>query len=235
MNTINFLRLENHFADFQLFQPLSIYNLDCLTYPVNSFYYDKRTSLLFLGLLNPSISGKINNYFSKLFSSASKEENSPGFLIVYNIIKSKSGAHHFEPLYQKPLPAAISSIDFWSSTNMLILGLNNGSIVLNKVFVNESSQVTKELIEELCTIKAHKKKVIGVCLNPSLGYVYSFASEGNLVLSEMNYGSVMKSFPISKKEITAMAFDDKWGRVFCTDESGSIWIIDILSNPVKIN
>jgi hypothetical protein len=232
VNTIYFLRLENHFADFQLFQPLSIYQLDDLTYPVNAFYYDKRTSLMFLGLTNPSISGKINNYFSKLFSSSSKEENSPGFLLIYNIIRSKSGAHHFEPLYQKPLPAAVSSIDFSSSSNMLILGLTNGSIVLNKLFVDESSQVTKELIDELCTIKAHKKKVIGVCLNSSLGYVYSLAAEGSIVLSEMNYGSVMKSFPVSKKEMTTMAFDERWGRVFCTDENGSIWIVDLLSNPV---
>ena len=232
VNTIFFLNLENHFADFKLFQPLSIYNLENLSYPIGNFFYEKTTSLLFLGLINNSVSGKINNYFSKLFSSSSKEENSPGFLLIYNIIKNKSGAHHFEPLYQKPLQSGVSSINFCYNSNILILGLNNGSILLNKLFVNESSQVTRDLIEDICLIKAHKKKIIGASINTSLGYVYSFAADGNIVISEMNYGSIMKTFPVTKKELTTYFYDDYWGRVICTDENGSIWIVDIVTNPV---
>ena len=205
-----------------------------MSHPINSFYYDKRTSLLFLGLFNPSLSGKINNYFSNFFSGNTKEENSPGFLLIYNIIKNNSGAHHFEPIYQKSLSSSVSSINF-SPENLLILGLASGTLIINKVFINESSKVSRDLLEEVCQIKAHKKKIVGVCINQSLGYVYSFAAEGSIVISEMNYGSVMKTFPLSKKEITDVNYDDKWGRAFCTDEAGSIWIVDLVSNPVIYN
>ncbi len=227
--------MEYHFPDFQLFQPLLIYNIEDLSYPITAFFYDKRTSLLFLGLSNSSISGKINNYFSKIFSGSSSKnsENTPGFLLIYNIIKNNSGAHHFEPLYEKPLTAEVTSINFYSSSNTLSLGLSSGIINLYKVFINESSKVSKELIEEVCAIKAHKKRILGVCFNFGLGYVYSVAKEGSLVISEMNYGSTMKTFPISKKEFNAMTYDENWGRLFLTDISGSIWILDITTNPVK--
>ncbi len=235
-NTIKFLKLENHFPDIQLFQPLLIYNLEDMTYPITAFYYDKRTSLLFLGLSNSSFQGKINNYFSKIFSGSSSKnsENTPGFLVIYNIIKNNSGAHHFEPLHSQPLTSEVSCINFYSisGNNILSLGLNSGMINLYKVFINESSRVSKELIEEICVIKAHKKKVLGVCFNFSLGYVYSVAKDCNLVISEMNYGSSMKSIPITKKEINCVTYDENWGRLFLTDMSGSIWILDLTTNSV---
>jgi WD40 repeat protein len=208
--------------------------LEDLTYPITAFYYDKRTSLLFLGLSNSSFQGKINNYFSKIFSGSSSKntENTPGFLVIYNIIKNNSGAHHFEPLYERPLTSEVSCINFYPSNNILSLGLNSGTINLYKVFINESSKVSKELVEEVCVIKAHKKRVLGVCFNFSLGYVYSVAKEGSLVISEMNYGSSMKSIPISKKEINSMTYDENWGRLFLTDTSGSIWILDLTTNAV---
>ena len=208
--------MEHHFPDFQLFQPLLIYNIEDLSYPITAFFYDKRTSLLFLGLSN----------------SSKNLENTPGFLLIYNIIKNNSGAHHFEPLFEKPLTAEVTSINFYSSSNTLSLGLSSGIINLYRVFINESSKVSKELIEEVCAIKAHKKRILGVCFNFGLGYIYSVAKEGSLVISEMNYGSTMKTFPISKKEFNAMTYDENWGRLFLTDISGSIWILDITTNPV---
>jgi len=205
-----------------------------LTFPVTAFHYDKSTSLLFIGLSNSSLSGKINNYFSKLFSgnSSNSTENTPGFLLIYNIIKNNSGAQHFELIYEKALPSEVSSINFYENQNYLCVGMNNGGILVHKIFVNESSKVTRDLLEELCLIKAHKKKVIGCCINFTYGYVYSVARDNNLIIAEMNYQSIIKNIQLTKKEISCMFYDQEWGRLFLTDDSGSIWILDLTTNTV---
>jgi hypothetical protein len=231
------LKLENHFADVNLFQPLLLYNLENLPLPPTTFYYHKTTNLLFVGLSNPSLSGKLSSIFSKITgvnTSSTKIENTPGVLQIYNIIKNHSGASHIELLYQKCLPSEVSFISFFEAKNLLTIGMNNGHISVLKVFINESNSISRDLVEEVCLIKAHKKKVVGAFINFSLGYVYSVARENSLKISEMNYASLMREIPISKKEISTMAFDEQWGRLFLTDDSGSIWILDMLTDPVNI-
>ena len=181
------------------------------------------------------MTGKITNYFNKMFSgsgSSKSNENIPGFLLIYNIIKSNSGDHLFNLIYEKGLNSEVSSINFYDTKNMLCIGLNSGTMLIYKVFVNESSRISKELVEEICSVKSHKKKIVGGCINFTIGYLYSVAREGCLNISEINYQSLMKSIPISKKEITCLVYDENWGRLFLSDEIGSIWIIDITTNPV---
>jgi hypothetical protein len=237
MYTIKFLKLENHFPDFSIFQPLPLYNLEDLPYPVSTFHYDKRTSLLFLGLSDASISGKINNYFSKFKSlvknSVGGNEQPPGLLLVYNIIKNNSGAIHFELLWEKNYSSEITSINFYDKQNMLLIGLNNGNIYLNKIYINESSQVTKELVDELGMLKSHKKRVIGACINFQTGYVYSVARENTIHISEVNYCSFLKNFQISKKEFSCFIYEEVQNRLILTDDAGSIWILDLSSSVSK--
>lgn len=230
---IKFLKLENHFSDFNLFQPLLLYNLDDLPYPVTAFHFDKRTNLMFIGLSNSSISGKINNYFSKFKLFSNKDSgagiNISGVLMIYNLIKNNYGEVHLEQLYEKPFNSEVCSINFYEKQNMLCLGFSNGTMIINKIYINESSKISKELVEEVCTVKAHKKKIVGVCINFSTGYIYSVARESNLNISEINYQSLMKSIQLSKKEISTMVYDETWNRLFLGDDTGSVWIIDITS------
>ena len=159
--------------------------------------------------------------------------NSQGYLLIYNIIKNNSGAIHFELLYTKPLISEVSSINYYENPNMLCVGLNNGNVIIYKIFINEGSQECRDLVEEACVLKSHKKKIVGVCMNHTIGYIYTVARDNNLIISEINYQSLMKNMPISKKEISTMIYDEHWGRMFLTDDSGSIWILDISSNPVR--
>lgn len=214
-----------------------LYNLEQLPYPVSNFYFSNKTNLLFIGLTNPSLNGKLNTIFSKIkiLSSTTNSENVGGLLLIYNIIKNHSGASHFELLYERELMSGVSSLNFYESKNILLVGLNNGSISTFKVFINESSSETRELIEEIGTIKSHKKRVIGACVNFTLGYIYSVARETKIKISEMNYQSMMKEVPLTKKEISSMVYDEVWERMILADDAGSIWIVDIMTNPVRIN
>jgi hypothetical protein len=235
--TIKFLRLDNHFPDFNIFQPLLLLNLEniSLNHSPTAFHFHKTTSLLFIGLSNTTISGKINSYISKFFSKNKSETNQseyPGYLMIFNLIKNNSGAQHLELIFEKGLNSEVTSINFYDTKNILCIGMKNGSISLNKVYINESSNVSKDFLDEICTVKAHKTSIVGVCVNFLLGYIYSVARDKTITISEINYQSLIRTIPITKKDITSFFFDEIWSRLFLGDESGSIWILDILSNPV---
>jgi hypothetical protein len=233
--------LDNHFPDFNIFQPLLLLNLENISvnHIPTAFHFHKSTSLLFIGLSNTTISGKINNYFSKFFTKNKSETTSnqseyPGYLMIFNLIKNNSGAQHLELIYEKGVNSEVTSINFYDTKNILCLGMKNGSISLNKVYINESSSVSKELVDEICTVKSHKTSIVGVCVNFSLGYIYSVARDKTIAISELNYQSLIRTIPITKKDISSFFYDEKWSRLFLVDDSGSIWILDITSNPVRI-
>ena len=227
---IKFLLLENHFPDFKLFQPLLLYCLEDLPQQVTTFYYHKKTSLLFVGLSELKTDGPINNII-KLFQNQPQRYSK---LLVYNIIKNNSGEQHFELLCQKIVKDDICYLNYFESNSILAAGFGNGTIELFKVYINESSDISKELIEELCFIKAHKKKVIGIAINFLKGYVYSFAKDTSIVISEMNHQSILRNVPISKKEFSCIYYDERKLRCFATDDGGSIWIIDLYESVKNI-
>ena len=204
--------------------------------------YDSKTSLLFVACVNKTFGAKISNYFSKikLFSSNNskknqKEEKGISQLEVYNIIKSNSGQIHLEPLHLQFFETEICFLKYYEnkdgdSNNLLVLGFTNGAIEIYKIFVNESNNIAREFIEHLGTIKVHKKPIIGVAINFTIGYVYSVAKETTLNISELNYQSLMRSVPITKKEINNWFYDEEKLRLYLTDEAGSIWIVDLMSS-----
>jgi len=189
--------------------------------------------------VNKNFTAKISNYFSKMNIFASnnnsnkQNENGISQLIVYNIIKNNSGESHFEPLYTQNFQNQICYIKFYekkdsNSNNLLILGFTNGNIEIFKVFVNEGSHIARELMENLCILKVHKKPIVGVAINFTIGYVYSVARESNINISELNYQSLMRSIPITKKEITNCFYEEDQLKFYLADESGSIWIVDLM-------
>jgi len=236
---MKFLRLDNHFPDFNIFQPLHLLNIENISQNLSptAFFFHKETSLLFVGLSNTTITGKINNYISKIFTRTKTEPINteyPGCVMIYNLIKNNSGNQHLEMIYERGLNSEVTSINFYDAKNILCIGMKNGSISINKVYINESSSESTEFVDEVCTVKAGKNSLVGVCINFSQGYIYSFARDKSVTISEINYQSIIRTIPITKKEISAMYYDESWGRVFLGDESGSIWILDIISNPVNI-
>lgn len=203
--------------------------------------YDSKTSLLFVGCVNKGLGAKISNYFSKikLFSSNSNNNEEKGIsqLIIYNIIKNNSGQSHFEPLHLQYFQNEICYLKYYEKKytdtySILVLGHTNGQIDIFKIFVNESNKIAREFIEHLGSIKSHKKPIVGVAINFTIGYIYSVAKETNLNISELNYQSLMRSIPLTKKEMNNIFYDEEKLKLYLSDDGGSIWIVDLM-NSVK--
>jgi hypothetical protein len=239
--------LDNHFKDFNIFQPFQLYNIEELQNEIIGIDYNSKTSLLFVSCVNKNFTAKISNLFSKINIFGSninnhnkQNENGISQLIVYNIIKNNSGQSHFEPLYTQNFNDQICYIKFYdtkdfNSNNILILGFTNGNIEIFKVFVNESSTIARELMESICILKVHKKPIIAVAINFTIGYVYSVAKECNINITEFNYQSLIRSIPITKHVITNAFYEEDKLRFYLADESGSLWIVDLMQSVGKKN
>lgn len=246
--TIKFLQLENHYQDIALYQLYLLYHLkDELKLPIKCAYLYEETNLLILALGESSLSNlplsiinPLTNVFSKISSNwsfgfkslSSSQTHFSGQLVIYNILKDHRGLNHFEPLYTKILPSVPCSLNYFKEKNNMFIGMENGEIAIFKLYITESSSETKDLAEELNTIKIHRNPIIGVYANYNQGYVYSFSRGKHMKMSDLNTQTLIKDIPITARDVVIMKYDPRWGRVILSDDCGSLYIIDIFSNPL---
>ena len=233
---VSFLKLENHFSDASLYQPLLLYDLNNeLRFPVTASYLFNETKLLFLGLSKEK-GNTLNQVFSKVsvfFKPPSSMNEIKGMLHIYNYIKNHNNETMFIDLYSKELISEVSSINYCYEKNILCVGLENGNVHLLKIFINETSKQTRELVEEIGLIKAHTNPILCTVFNSEIGYVYSFAKNKNIVINEINYLSTIKTIPIATGNICKVTDDLSLSRIILCDDIGTVYILDLLSNPLE--
>lgn len=66
MATYHFFDLKNHYADFKLFQPYTLFEIPSSDMEISSLDYSPLGSLLFVGKANKSITGKLNGLVTKV-------------------------------------------------------------------------------------------------------------------------------------------------------------------------
>lgn len=236
--TVAFLKLENHYPNITIFKPLELFLLkddDDITFPITCSAFHKEANLLFIGMGKPqgtvvsSFFNKVGNFFK---SPQAVKNIRDGKLAIYNIIKNHGGEHMFILLNSQELEGEVNAIHFFKEKNALCVGMKNGHINMYKIYINESSSETKDFIEFAGVIKAHSSPVLGFAINFEFGYIYTFAKEINLKISELNYQSLMKTVPITRQKVSAVNVDFSYERVILCDEGGSIYIVDVLTDPL---
>ena len=259
---IKFLKLENHFNDISIYKPLllydskedltneSVFNSNKLS--INAIYYIQAPKLLLIGtgLNQDSMYNSVKNKISKLFKSqdpiyGSKNANNicRGQFIIYNIIKNNNGEVMFVELKCIDVISEIIKFDFWPEKNYVCLSLKNGQILIFKIFINESSSITREIIEYIGTINEHFSKPLCCIINFSCGYTYSFGQYEKIIkICDLNYQNLLKEIDIFKgkksKGLICVDYTISLEYVYVQDDNGSIYFIDIIcdySNPYIIH
>ncbi len=239
---VKFLSLENHYPNIQLHYPLELYDLpNKLVLPISCGYFLENANLLFIGCgkaqksILQGIKNKIKNFsFFKKINNNQIEKKVLGQIAIFNIIKSYQDIYHFEVLYAKPTYSECTSLNFYKDKNCLCLGMNDGSINLYKIFINENTEESQgQFLIEAGNFQAHKVKIIGTIINFNQGYIYTIANENYIKIFDLNYKTLLKEFLISIKSISSMIYDEKLGRVILGDEGGNVYIIDLITNPIN--
>ena len=228
----NFLELENHFTSYMQLQPMLL-NEICEEMEVTDICFSKPQKLLFTGLAYSSSSGRIRSYMNSL-SSLWNNSNLGGFGI-YPLVTSSYGELHMEKIFHQELSSQVSKMHFVDDdTNILLLGLFDGTILIFKLYTRDQTYKGKSLVDLAAKMKHHKNRIIDFEINSSMGYLYSAAyNEKSIVISEINYQSVISTYNVSKYNLNTIVFDKENKRIITTDTNRSLWILHI-ENHVKI-
>ena len=254
---INFLKLQNHFSDILIYKPYLMYdskndtmnesafNLNKLS--INAIYYIKAPKLLLIGtgLNEDSFYNSVKNKISKLFKTqdpsygtygtTNSNNVSRGQFIIYNIIKNNNNQVMFVELKSIDVISEIIKFDFWPEKNYISLGLKNGQILLFKIFISETSNVSMEILEYIGTINEHFSKPLCCIINFKYGYTYSFGQyEKTIKICDLNYQNLVKEIEIFKnkksKGFICVDYTISLEYVYIQDDNGSIYFIDIISD-----
>ena len=78
--------------------------------------------------------------------------------------------------------------------------------------------------DEICELKPHTNRVMGISIEPKTGYIYSCGSDKKLKVSEINYQEAISEVNVGSHGCTALVYDRKNLRLFITNEVGVVFI-----------
>ncbi len=235
MATYHFLELKNHFPDFILFQPMILFELNDLSFEVNAVDYNEEGSLVFAGMGNKTNTNKVSKLFNKFSTFLSSVNNTiinNGRLVIYNMIQSKGKETMLHPIFENDYPCSVVCLKFFKENNFLSLGFENGEIKLLKIYITEKSNISKNLVDEVSSIKAHNSPIQSIEIDFTTGYIFSISNDFNLNISEYNYQTNIKSIQVSKEILTCLLYNQENQLLVITDCKGSLFFFNV-SNPIN--
>ena len=132
---------------------------------------------------------------------------SVGAAFAFKVTPIKDG-YYFEKMWAKSFPEQTGVVNFDKETCTLQVGLDSGAIVCYKT--SEESKFIQ--YDEVCNIRPHKGRVMGVAYNAAQGYIYSCSSDKKFYLTEMNYTSNAIEICESQYGYTALEYDKQHSR-----------------------
>ena len=91
----------------------------------------------------------------------------------------------------------IAKIEFQQERNVVTFGLNNGQILIFKLYIKELNISSKEIIEYIGTINYHTSPTLSCIINFKEGYSYTVAQhDTGIKICELNYQILIKEFSI---------------------------------------
>ena len=261
---VEFLELQNHFSDISVYKPLLRYDSNCdemytNNLCINTVLFLEESKLLLVGtglgkdekieqnINNDDSSGpkyfKFINKIGKIFKKDKDEiiNSCKGKFYIYNIIHNNNGEIMVVELNCLEVISEIVLIDFWYEKNIITLGLNNGQILIFKLYIKEMNTSSKEILEYIGTINYHTTPPLCCIINFNEGFSYSFAQyETGVKICELNYQSLIKELSVyndtykknkKNKGIICVDYTISFEYIYIQDDEGSIFFIDIISDP----
>ena len=259
---IEFLELKNHHNDLTIYKPLLRYdsNLDEMysnKLSINDVLFLEEPKLFLIGTgltegesplnenENNNTKFSLFNKIGKIFSS-NKEEKSNicrGKFYIYNIIKNNNLELMLVEIKCIDVISEIIKLDFFPEKNIIILGLNNGQILIFELYITSLNPNSSDILEYIGTINYHSNPPLCCLFNFKENYIYSFAKfETNIKICELNYQTLIKDFNIyndtykkswKNKGIICVDYTISYEYIYIQDEECNIFFIDIISDVLN--
>ena len=215
-----FLELDKHSPDLSYNAPTIVYENNELPQGVRDFFYFEDGHILYIVCCDMKIASRIDAYVTNVNLPWEKKTDahiSVGSVFAFNVLTNDKGSRYvFEKLWAKSFPEQTGVVNFDKENLILQVGLDSGTIILYKTSL-ESKYLA---YDELCRIKPHNARVMGLDYDGNPGYIYSCGSDKKFYLSEINNLSNITEIAESTAGYTNLKFDKKNQRIFLTNEAG---------------
>lgn len=224
-----FIELDKHAPDMTYNAPIKIFEYTELPLGVRDFHYYKEKNLLFVVCCDMNIASRVDAYITNTNFPWEKKTDahiSVGAVFAFRVIPTKE-SYLFEKLWAKSFPEQTGVVNFDVESGTVEVGLDSGAI--NFYRTSEESKFMQ--YEEICKIKPHKGRVMGVGFNYEKGYIYSCSSDKKFYLSEINFLSNLTEIAESAFGYTNLEYDKANNRIFLTNEGGAVSIFTTSTYP----
>ena len=215
-----FLEVDKHSPDLNYNAPTIVYENTELPQGVRDFKFFEEGSILYIVCCDMNIASRIDAYVTNVNLPWEKKTDahiSVGSVFAFKVIEDTRGnSYFFEKLWAKSFPEQTGVVNFDKESNVLQVGLDSGTIIFYKTSVESKFSV----YDELCKIKPHTDRVMGLAFDSKPGYIYSCSSDKKFILSEINYLSNVTEIAESASGYTTLEFDKPNERIFLTNEAG---------------
>ena len=216
----NFLEIDKHSPDLSYNAPSIVYENSELPQGIRDFVFFEEANIMYIACCDMKIASRIDAYVTNVnlpWEKKTEAHISVGSVFAFKLIFDKKGiVNLYEKLWAKSFPEQTGVVNFDKENLMLQVGLDSGTIV----FFRTSTESKYLNYEEICRIKPHNARVMGLAYDPKPGYIYSCGSDNKFMLSEINYLSNMTEIAQSNAGYTNLEFDKKNERIFLTNEGG---------------
>ena len=216
----SFLEIDKHSPDLTFNPPSVVYENTELPQGVRDFFFFEEANIMYIVCCDMKIASRIDAYVTNVNLPWEKKTDahiSVGSVFAFKVVYDKKGiVHSYEKLWAKSFPEQTGVVNFDKENLVLQVGLDSGTVVFYK-----TSEESKYLAyDEICRVKPHNARVMGLAFDSKPGYIYSCGSDNKFMLSEINYLSNITEIAQSNAGYTNLEFDKKNQRIFLTNEAG---------------
>ena len=214
-----FLEIDKHSPDLTYNAPSIVYENNELPQGVRDFHFFVEANIIYIACCDMKIASRLDAYVTNVNLPWEKKTDahiSVGSVFAFRVVQDKKGNPHvYEKIWAKSFPEQTGVVNFDKESCMLQVGLDSGTVIFYR-----TTQEGRFLdYEEVCKIKPHTARVMGLAFDSKPGYIYSCGSDNKFMLSEINYLSNItevaqsnagytnlekKDSGITKKEVSQM-------------------------------
>jgi WD40 repeat protein len=226
----DFLEMDKFSPELSAFDPEKIAEYVDLPLGIRDFIYLKYEGICYLACSDMNIASRMDAYITNVNFPWEKKTDahiSVGAVFAYKVTNDSNNAFYFEKLWAKSFPKQTGVLSWESESYTLAVGLDDGKIFFYKV--NSESNFLQ--FDELCELKPHTNRVMGVSFDSKSGYIYSCSSDKKFVVSEINYQESVTEVTTGSHGFTNLLSDKKNDRLFLTNEVGVVFVYSVSTFP----
>ena len=220
----DFLELDRHSPNLTFNSPEKKYELTELPLGIRDLYYFNDEKIIFVACSDMNIASRVDSYITNVnlpWEKSNGEHMTVGAIYAFKLNFGVSNPTEiFDKRWAKSFPTQTGVINYNIEKSILMVGLDNGKIILFQTGL-ESKFFNYELLYEG---KPHNARVMGIDIDTKKNLAYSCSSDKKFTMTYLIEENKSMEIEINSAGFTNLFFDKMNERIFLTNEIGQVII-----------